>query len=51
LLVILQQEWLPQVATWSTTLIWLVVASVIISGSEYIVVWGTNAWRQMKKSS
>ena len=51
LLVILQQEWLPQVETWSSTLIWLVVASVIISGSEYIVVWGTNAWRQMKKSS
>ncbi|HAO26055.1 MAG TPA: CDP-alcohol phosphatidyltransferase, partial [Methylophaga sp.] len=24
--------------------------SVIISGSEYILVWGTNASRQMKKS-
>lgn len=50
LLVIVQQEWLPQAETWSVTLIWLVVASVIISGSEYIVVWGTNAWRQKKKS-
>tara|TARA_R100001591_G_scaffold19480_3_gene26320 strand:+ start:38815 stop:39369 length:555 start_codon:yes stop_codon:yes gene_type:complete len=50
LLVIVQQQWLPQIATWSTTMIWLVVASVIISGSEYILVWGTNAWRQMKKS-
>ncbi|WP_069295389.1 CDP-alcohol phosphatidyltransferase family protein [Methylophaga muralis] len=50
LLVIVQQQWLPQAATWSTTLIWLVVASVIISGSEYIVVWGTNAWRQKNKN-
>lgn len=50
LLIILQQEWLPQAATWSTTLIWFVVASVIISGSEYIMVWGTSAWRQKKKS-
>lgn len=51
LLVILQQAWLSLAETWSSTLIWFVVASVIISGSEYIVVWGTNAWRQMKKSS
>lgn len=50
LLVIVQQQWLPQAAAWSTTLIWLVVASVIISGSEYIVVWGTNAWRQKNKN-
>ncbi len=50
LMVIVQQEWLPQAAAWSTTLVWLVVASVIISGSEYIVVWGASAWRQMKKN-
>lgn len=50
LLVIVQQEWLPQVEAWSTTLIGLVVASVIISGSEYIMVWGKNAWQQKKKS-
>jgi len=50
LLVIVQQEWLPQAEIWSATMVWLVVASVIISGSEYIVVWGTSAWRQMKKS-
>lgn len=50
LLVIVQQEWLPQVAAWSTILIGLVVASVIISGSEYIMVWGKNAWQQKKKS-
>jgi len=50
LLIIVQQEWLPQLAAWNTTLVWLFVASVIISGSEYIVVWGASAWRQMKKS-
>jgi len=28
---------------------WLVVASIINSGSEYILVWGIQAWKQMRK--
>jgi cardiolipin synthase len=30
--------------------IWLVVASVIISGMEYVIVWGRKAWLQYKKN-
>lgn len=48
LLVILQQLWLLDIQSVITIGTWLVVASVINSGSEYILVWGMRAWRQMK---
>ena len=46
LLVILQHQWFPELQQIVTIGIWLVVASVIYSGTEYIVVWGTRAWQQ-----
>jgi len=48
LLVILQQIW-SQIDPLVVLGGWLVVASVIYSGSEYILVWGLRAWQQMKK--
>jgi cardiolipin synthase len=49
LLVMLQQQWQNELQMWVTIGTWLVVASVINSGTEYILVWGLRAWRQMKK--
>jgi len=49
LLVMLQQQWQNGLQMWVTIGTWLVVASVINSGTEYILVWGLRAWRQMKK--
>lgn len=50
LLVIIQQQWFPGLEILVTAGIWLVLASVINSGSEYIIVWGLKAWRQLKQS-
>lgn len=50
LLVMVQAEWFPALEQITTIGIWLVVASVIYSGSEYVLVWGMSAWRQRKKS-
>lgn len=49
LLVMVQAQWFPQLDQIKTIGIWLVVASVINSGSEYVLVWGTSAWRQRKR--
>ncbi|AFJ03758.1 CDP-diacylglycerol--glycerol-3-phosphate 3-phosphatidyltransferase [Methylophaga frappieri] len=48
LTVMIQTQWFPEHHAVTTVGIWLVVASVINSGSEYILVWGMNAWRQRK---
>ncbi|MDX1572577.1 MAG: CDP-alcohol phosphatidyltransferase family protein [Methylophaga sp.] len=50
LLVMVQVQWFPQLDEIKTIVIWIVVFSVIISGSEYVLVWGRNAWRQWKKN-
>lgn len=50
LLVIIQQQWFPGLEILVTAGIWLVLASVINSGSEYMIVWGLKAWRQLKQS-
>jgi cardiolipin synthase len=49
LLVMVQQQWLPGLDKVVTIGIWLVVASVINSGTEYVLVWGARAWRQIKQ--
>lgn len=46
LLVILQQYGVNGLQTIIDAGVWLVVASVVISGSEYLLVWGARAWRQ-----
>lgn len=48
LLVMMQQLWFTELQQLVTIGKWLVVASVINSGSEYILVWGLRAWQQMK---
>lgn len=50
LLVMVHAEWFPALEQITIIGIWLVVASVIYSGSEYVLVWGMSAWRQRKKS-
>lgn len=49
LLVMVQQQWLPSLDKLVTVGIWLVVASVINSGTEYVLIWGGRAWRQYKE--
>ncbi|WP_438970043.1 CDP-alcohol phosphatidyltransferase family protein [Methylophaga sp.] len=49
LLVIFLQQWFDGFEYIITVGIWLVVASVIISGTEYVLVWGERAWRQIKQ--
>jgi cardiolipin synthase (CMP-forming) len=49
LLVMVQQQWLPGLDKLVTVGIWLVVASVINSGTEYVLIWGGRAWRQYKE--
>ena len=49
LLVIIEQTWFPQLSGVVTIGTWLVVASVVNSGSEYVLVWGLKAWKQMKQ--
>lgn len=48
LLVILEQQWFEQLNAITSVAVWLVVASVINSGTEYIIVWGLRAWQQHK---
>ncbi|KGM06175.1 CDP-diacylglycerol--glycerol-3-phosphate 3-phosphatidyltransferase [Methylophaga thiooxydans] len=50
LLVIVQQQWFHGVSQLVTVGIWLVAASVINSGTEYVLVWGGRAWRQFKQT-
>ena len=48
LLVIFQQQGLFDAQHWITIMIWLVVASIVNSGSEYLIVWGVRAWKASK---
>lgn len=48
LVAMIQQYWLPSWDMIVTIGIWLVVASIIHSGTEYILVWGRKAWKQSK---
>jgi len=48
LLVIFQQQVLFDAQYWITIMIWLVVASIINSGSEYLIIWGRRAWKTIK---
>lgn len=48
LLVMIQQQWLPMHTLPVLITTWLVVASVIHSGTEYVLVWGRRAWMQKK---
>lgn len=49
LLVMIQQQWFAGLDKVVTIGIWLVLASVINSGTEYVLVWGARAWRQTKQ--
>ena len=48
LLVMLQQQFMMELEQVVTIVKCLVVASVINSGTEYILVWGLRAWQRMK---
>lgn len=48
LLVIFQQQGLFDAQQWITIMVWLVVASIVNSGSEYLIVWGVRAWKSNK---
>lgn len=48
LLVIFQQSGLFDAEQSITIAIWLVVASIINSGSEYVIVWGLRAWKRTR---
>ena len=50
LAVIIHHQWFDSMEKVITVGIWLVVASVINSGTEYVLVWGTRAWRQHKQN-
>jgi len=50
LLVMIQQQWFTELQSVVTIGTWLVVASVINSGTEYVLVWGIRAWRQSKQT-
>ena len=50
LLVMLQQLWIIEFQQLVIIGKWLVVASVVNSGTEYVFLWGLRAWQQMKKS-
>jgi len=47
ILVILQPLW-PSLTGMVNSFTWLVMASILISGTEYVVVWGSRAWKQVK---
>ncbi len=49
LMVIIEQQWLPELQSAVTTGIWAVAVSVIYSGIEYIIIWGNKAWKQKKQ--
>ncbi|SFK44992.1 CDP-alcohol phosphatidyltransferase family protein [Methylophaga sulfidovorans] len=51
LLVIIEQQWLPMLHPAVTVGIWAVVASVLYSGFEYVIIWGNKAWKQRKRPS
>lgn len=48
-LVIVQQQWWSDLQVAVTVGIWLVLASVINSGAEYVLIWGRRAWQQNRK--
>jgi cardiolipin synthase (CMP-forming) len=48
LFVIFQQQGLLDAEFWITVMIWLVVASTVNSGIEYLIVWGHRAWKTSK---
>ena len=52
-LMVISQQYLmlPQLAVMIDVGIWLVLASVINSGTEYSVIWGLRAWRTIKARS
>ncbi len=50
LAVIIQHYAGLSIELWINIGIWLVVLSVLISGMEYIIVWGRKAWRQHKNN-
>ena len=47
ILAILEPLWSP-LAGMVNIFTWMVMASILISGTEYIVVWGLRAWKQVK---
>lgn len=49
LLVMFQQQILFDAQYWITIMTWLVVASIINSGAEYLIVWGLRAWKTSKE--
>jgi cardiolipin synthase len=49
LLVMFQQQVLFDAEYSITIMIWLVVASIINSGGEYLIVWGRRAWKTSKE--
>jgi len=51
LLVIFQQQWLFAAQYWITIMTWLVVASIVNSGSEYLLVWGLRAWKATRNEN
>jgi cardiolipin synthase len=51
LLVIFQQHWLFDAQHWITIMTWLVVASIVNSGSEYLLVWGLRAWKTTRNDN
>lgn len=48
LLVIFQQQGLFDAELAITMMIWLVVASTVTSGLEYLIIWGHRAWKTSK---
>jgi cardiolipin synthase len=49
LVIILQQYGLFELQAVVDTGVWLVAASILISGSEYILIWGSRAWQPNNK--
>lgn len=48
LFVIFQQQGLFDAQYLITIVVWLVVASIVISGGQYLIVWGHRAWKTSK---
>lgn len=47
--VIVQQQWWPALEPAITVGVWMVLTSIIISGTEYVLVWGIRAWQQVNQ--
>lgn len=47
-ILVIAQQLSPVFTDAAGIFVWLVMATVLISGSEYIVVWGLKAWQQKK---